>query len=274
VKLQGLLYVQTAAKVLRTHVVDIQIVQGSDRTNAVEDVFGVHRARNGVDVNVGVRQHVMNCGGHGIGDLFGALESHVPRQPDRKICKVAVASSADANAINLEQAIHPPNGGDNIAAHSSRRCVQQSVNSSPRQTPTDIHNHSCHDERGNGVSITKPADTVGLANHDQRQPQHDYAARPNVCREMKRVCLESLAVIFRGDPAQGPWAPVMHDHGEEHKQEGGEARLDFYMVEEEGVKVFVDDLDAGQQEQSGFDESGEIFDFAMPVLVIGIGGLV
>src|SRR5437879_2609391 len=184
-------------------------------------------------LKIGVRKHVMNCGGHGIGDLFGALESHVPRQPDRKIGKVAVASSADANTINLEQAIYPPNGGDNLAAHPRRRGVEQSIDSSPRQTPTDVDDDSCYEERGDGVGIAKPADAVGPANHDQRQAQHDYAARPNVCREMKRVRFESLAVIFGGDSAQGPRAPVVHDHGEEHNQEGGEARLDFYMVEEE-----------------------------------------
>src|SRR3989442_1110174 len=143
----------------------------------------------------------MNCGGHRIGDLFGARESHVPRQPDRKMGKVAVPSSADANTINLEQAISPPNGGDNLAAPPRRRGVEQSIDSSPRQTPTDIHDHSCHDERGNGASITKPADTVGPANHNQQQAQHDYAARPNVSRDMKRARLPSLAVIFRGDSA-------------------------------------------------------------------------
>ena len=46
------------------------------------------------------------------------------------------------------------------------------------------------------------------------------------------------------------------------------------MVEEEAFGGFVDDPDAGEQEQAGLDESGEVFHLAMSVLVIGVGRFV
>ncbi len=40
------------------------------------------------------------------------------------------------------------------------------------------------------------------------------------------------------------------------------------------LRRFVDDPDAGQQQQAGFDESGEALDLAVTVLMVGIGRLV
>ena len=91
---------------------------------------------------------------------------------------------------------------------------------------------------------------------------------------MKRVGFQGLAVILSGDSPQRARAPVVNDHGEEHNQEGGQTRLDFYMMKEQAFKGFVDDPNAGKQQQSGFDESRKIFYLAVAVLVIGVCWLV
>ena len=46
------------------------------------------------------------------------------------------------------------------------------------------------------------------------------------------------------------------------------------MPIEQAHDRFVDNPGTGQQKQSGFDEGRKIFDFAMAILVVGVGGLV
>ena len=93
---------------------------------------------------------------------------------------------------------------------------------------------------------------------------------------MKGIGFERLAVILGGDPAESARTPVVHAHGEEHHQEGGNAGLDvhFLGMKEQPPDGFIDDGDTGQQQQAGFDKGRKIFYFAVPVLVIGIGRLV
>jgi hypothetical protein len=46
------------------------------------------------------------------------------------------------------------------------------------------------------------------------------------------------------------------------------------VVKEQALDGFVDDDYAGQKQQAGFDEGGEIFHLAVTVLMVGVGGLV
>ena len=62
--------------------------------------------------------------------------------------------------------------------------------------------------------------------------------------------------------------------GERHDEERGHARLNFHAVKKQPRDRFIDDPDAGQQQQAGFDEGGKILKLAVTVLVIGIGGFV
>ena len=91
---------------------------------------------------------------------------------------------------------------------------------------------------------------------------------------MQCIGLERLAVVLGGDPAQRARAPEIHRHGDEHHDEGGDAGLDLDVMKEEAFSGFVDDPDAGEQQQAGLDEGGEVLHFAVPVLVIGVGRLV
>ena len=63
-------------------------------------------------------------------------------------------------------------------------------------------------------------------------------------------------------------------HRKQHHSEGDGSGLDFYVVEEQALDGLVDDDDARQKQETGFDEGGEILDFAVAVLVVGVGGLV
>ena len=63
-------------------------------------------------------------------------------------------------------------------------------------------------------------------------------------------------------------------HRKQHHGEGGDRGLDIDAAKEEAEHGLVDDPGAGQQQQAGFDEGGKVFDFAVAVLVVGVGGLV
>src|ERR1700690_2554809 len=45
-------------------------------------------------------------------------------------------------------------------------------------------------------------------------------------------------------------------------------------MEEQALDGFVDDEDACEEQEPGFDEGRKVFDFAMAVLVVGVGGFV
>src|SRR5437868_14183073 len=91
--------------------------------------------------------------------------------------------------------------------------------------------------------------------HHQQQAKNDHAARPNVGGEVKGIGFQSLTVILGGNPAQSTRAPEVHRHGKEHHGEGGDARFNFHMEEEQTLHGFIHNPNASQQQQAGFDES-------------------
>ena len=64
---------------------------------------------------------------------------------------------------------------------------------------------------------------------------------------MKRIGLQSLTVILRGNPAQSAGAPEVYAHGKEHHGEGGDAGFDLHMEKEQTLDGFVHDPNASQQ---------------------------
>ena len=194
--------------------------------------------------------------------------------PTERSAKVAIAGAADADAIHLQQAVHRRNRGNNLVAHSGGSGVEQGVDRLAGQAPAYVDDDAGDAERGDGIGIAQPAYAVHSSQQNQGQAENHDAARPDVGGKMQGIGFERLAVVLGGNPAQGARAPEIHRHGDEHHDEGGDAGLDFDMVEEEPFGGLVDDPDAGEQEQAGLDESGEIFHLAVPVLVIGIGRLV
>ena len=59
-----------------------------------------------------------------------------------------------------------------------------------------------------------------------------------------------------------------------HDEHGPDAWLDLHVMKEKTVHGLVDDPDAGEEEQAGFDEGGDVFDLAVAVLILGVGGQV
>ncbi len=91
---------------------------------------------------------------------------------------------------------------------------------------------------------------------------------------MQGVSLQRLAIVLVGDPLQGPRPPPVHRHRGKHHQECRQAGLNLHVTEEQAPHGLVDDPHASQQQQAGFDEGGKVLDFAVTILVVGIGGLV
>ncbi len=91
---------------------------------------------------------------------------------------------------------------------------------------------------------------------------------------MQCVGFESLAFVLGGDAAESAGTPPIDGHRDEHHGECPDGWFDLNAAEEQTHDRFVDDPDAGQQKQAGFDEGGEVLDLAVAILMVGVGGLV
>src|SRR5437764_1301191 len=156
VHFQVLLYMQVPVQILDTDVVHVQVVAGRDGANPVENIFRRRGPRDGVDHNVCVRKQAMHSAGHLVGNLAGALESYVARQPDRDIRKVAVAGTADAHTVHFEQALHTLQGSDDLATRANRSGVEKRVYGATRQARADENDNTGHEESGDWVSLNQP----------------------------------------------------------------------------------------------------------------------
>ena len=124
-----------------------------------------------------------------------------------------------------------------------------------------------------GSALASHGSNIAADQHQRQSEDHDSAG-PDVGAEVQRVGLQSLAVVLLGDTAQAARAPEIDDHGKAHHGESPNRRLDLDPVEEEPFDRFVDDPDAGEQQQAGFKEGGEALDLAVSVLMFGISRLV
>src|SRR5437879_1589583 len=91
---------------------------------------------------------------------------------------------------------------------------------------------------------------------------------------MQCVSLQGLAVVFICDSSEGARTPEIYRHREEQDQKRSHTRLDVYVMKKQSLHSFIDDDNAGEQQQASFDEGREILDFLVTVLVISVGGLV
>src|ERR1700726_2971991 len=91
---------------------------------------------------------------------------------------------------------------------------------------------------------------------------------------MKGIGIQCLAVGFGCNPAEGPRAPKIYPHREKHDKERSQSRGDFNMIEEQPPARLIDDPYASEKKQCGFNKCGKILDFAVAVLVVGIGWFV
>ncbi len=61
--------------------------------------------------------------------------------------------------------------------------------------------------------------------------------------------------------------------GQRHKQhhDCGDARLDIHAAEKEPVKRFINDVERGEEQQTGLDEGGKVFEFSVAIGMAFVG---
>jgi hypothetical protein len=182
--------------------VDVQVVAGGDRADAVENVFRQRGPRDRVNDDISVGKDTVYGFRDFVGDLARALESHAAGEADRDVGKVAVAGAADADAVHFEKAIDAAHGVDDAAAGPGGCSVEEGVNRLAGEAGADKDDHPADEQRGNGVGVDQPRNAVTSADEDQSQPQGNHAAGPDVGGEMQGVGLQGLAIVFVGDLSQ------------------------------------------------------------------------
>ena len=69
--------VQLSFQVLHADVVDVEVVAGGNRADAVKNIFRPQGAGSGMHHHVGVRQDVVHGCSDGVRHLLGALKCHI-----------------------------------------------------------------------------------------------------------------------------------------------------------------------------------------------------
>ena len=91
---------------------------------------------------------------------------------------------------------------------------------------------------------------------------------------MQSVGFQSLAIVFARDAEKRARAEGIDGNGDEHHSEGPEGRFHVHIAEKEPPHRFPDDPRTGGDEQAGLDESGKVFNFAVPKGVLRVRGYI
>ena len=87
---------------------------------------------------------------------------------------------------------------------------------------------------------------------------------------MQRVGFECLAIVLDRDSSESARAPIIQANGQQHHGKGSDARFNLDFTKEQPLDCLIDDPDARQQKQACFNECGEVFDFTVAILVVGV----
>src|SRR6476660_3247761 len=114
-------------EVLHADIVDVEVVASGDSPDAIENVFRVQSAGDGVHDHVSVRKNFVDRTGYGFHHLLGTLEGDVAGHTDGEIGTITVAGTAAAYAVHFQHAIHAGNRGDNFITYSGGSGIEQRV---------------------------------------------------------------------------------------------------------------------------------------------------
>jgi len=82
---------------------------------------------------------------------------------------------------------------------------------------------------------------------------------------MEGVGFERFADVLTGHFVESAGAGKVDGESDEEHDDSGEAGLDVNGMKEEAVESLVNNVEGGENEKAGFQERGEIFEFAVAV---------
>ncbi len=88
---------------------------------------------------------------------------------------------------------------------------------------------------------------------------------------MQRVGLQRFARIFSSNMFESAGSGEIDGQRHEQHQKCRNTRLDMHGVEEEPVKRFINDVERGEEQQTGLDECGKVFEFSVAVGMAFVG---
>jgi len=253
--------------------VDAQTAALGESADGLEDVLAERSARLDVDDDVGGNDFA-----DAPLDLFaggvGLLEAGAARDGDGDIDKIALAGAAGANALGFENAGSLADRLGNAVAEAAGGGVQKSVEGAPAEAGAEPKNDAGDDESGERVERAEPGNAETHAEPSAGDAEDDDKGAPNVGGKMEGVGFEGVAGIFGGDAAEGTGAKEINAHGEAEDEDGRQTGTDMNGVEEEALEGFPNDVESGDEEETGLNKGGEIFDLAVAIKMLGIGGLI
>jgi len=210
----------------------------------------------------------------GVGEDMNLFEAGGARDGNGGVDEMAIAGAAGADAIDGEDARHMADRVNEFTLQAGGGGIEKSVERAAAELRTDPENHAGDGETRERVSINERGDVPDFAGPDKRDPENDDDGAPNIGGEMERIGFEGFAGVLGGDDVKRTGAGQVNRQRDEENKDGHEAELNVHRMKEEAREGFIDNVERSQDEQTGFDESGEIFKFAVAVRMTLIGGLV
>jgi len=170
---------------------------------------------------------------------------------------------------HLADSRHEGGGGD-LFAQRRVDAIEQLVDVPAAQVPADLHDDAGHEQGRDRVGPLQPGEPERFRQAHEDEAEEDDAGGPEVGREVDRVGLQRRAGVLAGDAQErAGTGPVDHE-GERHHQEGPVIGVDRVVLHEEPLHRLDDDPEAGQQQEEGLHQGGEVLDLAVAVLVLRV----
>src|SRR6516164_8535048 len=89
---------------------------------------------------------------------------------------------------------------------------------------------------------------------------------------MQGIGFEGFARVTFGDPPEGAGAREVNGQRAEKNEDGEQTGFDVNGVKEQAVEGLDDDVNRGEDEKTGFDKGGKVFELAVAVGMALVGG--
>ena len=183
---------------------------------------------------------------------------------DAEIDEQHGAGRSRAHPLDRDDAGHAPGDRRDVLAHAGRRRIGQGVDGAAAEPPAgNADEDRDHDRRG----CVSPE----ISQRHADQPDKDRDRGNHVGAEVQRVGFERLTQCPFGHAIERSGTKEIDGDRRGDDEEGGRAGLDRNgTLAEQPLRCLENHDSAEHEQESGFDERGDAFHLAMPVLMFGV----
>ncbi len=203
-------------------------------------------------------------------DFMAVRKTGLASDDQRRIDEVFRTAPTDPNSLDMKHTRYIQCSDDPITK-PRRHFIEQIRDGLASQTIADPDDDQRDSERSQRIGLVQPFVPRDVGQEHRDEAGQDDERRVDIGREMQSVRLQRLTGIFAGDTAERPGSRYIDEDRNDHDDESPWGRIDFNRLEKQPVDGFMNDPDAGREQQNGFEQRREILDLAMAIRVLTIG---